>query len=54
VAGAVGFEPKNAGSKSRCFTEKHMKNVGIAWIYFFRILKTGCASESYVQPKKFN
>jgi len=26
----------------------------IAWVYFFRILKTGCASESYVQPKKID
>ena len=25
-------------------------NIGIAWVYFFRILKTGCTSESYVQP----
>ena len=39
VAGAGGFEPPNAGSKSRCLTEMRMKNVSIAWVYFFRILK---------------
>jgi len=32
VAGAVGFEPTNAGS------ERRVTNVGIAWVYFFRIL----------------
>ena len=39
LAGAVGFEPTNAGSKSRCLTEMRKKNVGIAWFIFFRLKK---------------
>ena len=34
VAGAVGFEPTNAGSKSRCLTEKRMKNGGLLGFIF--------------------
>jgi len=30
-----------------------MKNVGIAWVYFFRILKTRCASGAYVARKNY-
>jgi len=29
VAGAVGFGPTNAGSKSRCHAEKRLKFVGL-------------------------
>ena len=52
MAGAVGFEPTNAGSKGRYLTERRMKNVGIAWVYFFRILKTGSASVAKNYSKK--
>ena len=34
VAGAVGFEPTNAGSKSRCLTERRMKNGGLLGFIF--------------------
>ena len=34
VAGAEGFEPPNAGSKSRCLTEMRMKNVGLLGFIF--------------------
>ena len=41
MAGAVGFEPTNAGSKSRCLTERRKKNVGIAWLIFLEFSKPG-------------
>ena len=34
LAGAVGFEPTNVGSKSRCLTEMRMKNVGLLGFIF--------------------
>ena len=34
LAGAVGFEPTNAGSKSRCLTEMRMKNGGLLEFIF--------------------
>jgi len=35
VAGAVGFEPTNASSKSRCLTEMRVKNVGLLGLFFW-------------------
>jgi len=37
LAEREGFEPTNAGSKSRCLTEMRMKNVGIAWFIFLEL-----------------
>ena len=34
MAGAGGFEPPNAGSKSRCLTEMYKKNVGLLEFIF--------------------
>ena len=38
VAGAVGFEPTNAGSKSRCLTAWRRPNVSTINVYRPRLL----------------
>jgi len=37
LSGAEGFEPPNAGSKSRYLAEMRMKNIGLLDFIFFEI-----------------
>ena len=42
LAGAGGFEPPNTNSKSRCITERRMKNVGLLEFIFLISKKFVC------------
>ena len=53
LAGAVGFEPTNAGSKSRCPAEMHMKNGGLLDLFFYEF-KNRVREWSVCDAKKFN
>ena len=51
MAGAVGFGPTNAGSKSRCLTEMHMKNDGLLGLIFLEYQKPGARVERMWREK---